>query len=308
MALVLHSVLPVFVMIGLGSLLGAARLTDRDFLKTADRLLYFVLFPAMLFWKIATPAAGGIFDRHLVPAVIVSLASVFILSLLTLKLARVSSFQAGSFTQCCYRFNSYVGMAVTLGAYGEEGARLFALLMGVVIPFLNVLAVSSLIWFGAAPCPAAQKFRLLLGSLVSNPLILACGLGLAFSQLQLPLPGPIEHTLRLMASAALPIALITIGGSLRPQGLGSHFPLALLASGFKLLLLPLIGFLYLRAFQVTALSLQVAMVFFALPTSTAIHILSAQLHSDTNLAAAAVVVSTLLSGASLAAVLMVFGT
>jgi malonate transporter and related proteins len=80
--------------------------------------------------------------------------------------------------------------------------------------------------------------------------------------------------------------------------------LALAASLFKLLVLPAIGFGCLKALGVDGPSFQIGMIFFALPTSSAIYILSSQLNSDPELATAAIALSTLLSFFSLSAALL----
>ena len=87
------------------------------------------------------------------------------------------------------------------------------------------------------------------------------------------------------------------------KSLKSHLTLATVGAVFKLVLLPLVGYGFLRLFGVTGTDWGVGLIFFALPTSTAIYVLSSQLGSDTDFAAAAVVVSTALSFLSLSAAL-----
>jgi predicted permease len=127
-----------------------------------------------------------------------------------------------------------------------------------------------------------------------------------YSRLHVPLPRFVENTLSLMSVTALPLALVSIGGSLTFEGLRKQLKPALVADIFKLVLLPVIGYLLLRLFQVSDTSFKVGMIYFALPTTPSIYILSRQLHSDLDLATAAVVLSVLLSIGSLSAVLIVF--
>jgi predicted permease len=98
-----------------------------------------------------------------------------------------------------------------------------------------------------------------------------------------------------MTAVTLPLALISIGGSLRFKGLADHARVSLVAAGIKLMFLPAAGFLLLKAFQVAGPAFTVGMIFFSLPTSTAIYVLSGQLNSDTELASGAIMISTLLS-------------
>jgi predicted permease len=72
-----------------------------------------------------------------------------------------------------------------------------------------------------------------------------------------------------------------------------------------LIILPLAGYLFLKAFETSGVSFSVGMIYFTLPTSTALYILSAQLNSDTQLASAAIALSTILSFFSLSLALLI---
>jgi hypothetical protein len=127
---------------------------------------------------------------------------------------------------------------------------------------------------------------------------------MVFGQLVNRFPGFIDNTLRLASYVTLPLALLSIGSMLTLGSLRTHLRLALAASLFKLLVLPAIGFGCLKALGIDGPSFQIGMIFFALPTSSAIYILSSQLNSDPELASAAIALSTLLSFFSLSAALL----
>jgi predicted permease len=176
-----------------------------------------------------------------------------------------------------------------------------------VIPVINILAVSTLIWFSGKRYSFLARMGVTAKELVFNPLIVACIAGMIYSRLSAGFPVYVDNTLRLAAMVALPLALLSIGGSLTFESLKLHLRLSLAASAFKLLLLPAIGYFFLQIFSVTGIAFQVVMIFFALPTSTAIYVLSSQLNSDTKYASSAIVLSTCLSFLSLSAVLALFG-
>jgi hypothetical protein len=102
----------------------------------------------------------------------------------------------------------------------------------------------------------------------------------------------------------MPLALISIGGSLNMKGLEKNYQPALVAAILKICVLPLTGYVLLKAFSVSGIPFRTGMIFFTLPTSTAIYVLSAQLNADTQLASAAVMLSTLASFASLSLALL----
>jgi predicted permease len=102
----------------------------------------------------------------------------------------------------------------------------------------------------------------------------------------------------------LPLALLSIGAALSLAGIREDFKLSLVASIFKLLILPGIGYLLLTVFNVAGIAFKVGLIYFTLPAAPALYILSSQLNSDTRLASAAITLSTILSFFSLSAALL----
>ena len=303
--ILLNALFPVLALIAFGAAVKQWRITDEVFLRTSDRLVYYVFFPLMLFWKIGS-APLYIDDgwRFLVASALAVL-TICGLSLLYIRLRPVAAYQAGSFNQGCYRFNTYIGMAVLINAFGEAGVQLYGILIGLVIPMINILCVSVLIWYDTGDSGAnGGRLATTARSLLANPLILACVAGIVYSRLVGTFPTPVDNTLKLMSQVTLPLALFSVGGSLTFANLRANMGLALASAVFKLAVLPLVGLGFLWLFGVGGLAWKVSMLFFALPTSTAIYILSSQLHSDTELASAVIVMSTLLSFGSMALVLL----
>ncbi len=304
--MILDSLFPVFALILLGTVLKRRGLTNAVFLATADRLVYYIFFPAMLFWKIGGADPGPGIPWRLCLAVAGAVLIVYLISAVAMRPAGITDFQAGSFSQSCYRFNTYIGVAIVINAMDETGVRLFGILIGFLIPMINVLAVSTLIWFSGQPISARQRVAVTGKALVSNPLIVACLAGLLYAQTVNRFPPFVDNTLKLMSLVTLPLALMSIGGALTLASLRGYLKASLVGAAIKLAVLPLTGWLLLDRLGISGAAFQTAMIFFALPTSTAIYVLSSQLGSDTALASATVVVSTVLSFFSLSAVMMLF--
>jgi len=302
--MVLNNLFPVFALLVFGHLLKRFGFTHDVFLKTADKLVYFIFFPALLFWKVGAAAADGIGDPGLYKAALCAVASIYILSSLYIKIFRVPAFQAGSFSQSCYRFNGYIGMAVVLNALGDDGTRYFSILIGLIVPVINIFAVTTLSWYAEKKVALRRRVMLTVKALVKNPLLLACLAGMVYSKTIGVFPAFIDNTFQLTSSITLPLALFSIGGALTAGGVKRYFKLSLVACIFKLLLLPAAGYLFLNTFAVSGVSFKVGMIYFALPTSTALYILSSQLSSDTQLASATIALSTILSFISLSVALL----
>ncbi|MBC2712489.1 MAG: AEC family transporter [Desulfosarcina sp.] len=280
----LNNLFPVFALIGLGALLKQIHLTGESFLSS--------------------PSVDNS-ATDLIAAAICAVVTVYLISAICLKLFRVSNFAAGSFSQSCYRFNTYAGMAVIMNALGETGVLRFGILIGFIIPIINVLAVSTLTWYSGQTIDTRERLRITLRALISNPLIIGCLAGMAYSRMVGEFPVFLDNTFRLAAMVTLPLALLSIGGTLTLKNLKAHMGQAFLGSAIKLLVLPSVGWFFLKAFDASPLSFQVGMLFFTLPTAPAIIVLSSQLNSDTELASAAIALSTLLSFFSMSAVLLI---
>jgi len=293
--IVLNSLFPIFTLLLLGCLLKQQGLTDTAFLTRADKLIYYIFFPIMLFWKIGGSSPGNGIDWIFCVATLCTFLTMFALSTVIIKTAGISDFQAGSFSQGCYRFNTYIGVAVILNSLGEEGIQYFGIIIGLAIPMINVFAVSTLIWFSGQKTNPGQRLRLGGRALVSNPLILGCLAGIIYGGSVGGFPVFIDNSLRLVSMAALPLALISVGGSLSFTGISKNIKPAFLATLLKVIVLPAIGFLYFKTFNVGAVPFKVGLLFFSLPTSTAIYVLSSQLNSDTELASSIILISTLMA-------------
>lgn len=302
--IVLNSLFPVFILVILGVLLKQRGFTDTVFLRQSDRLVYYIFFPVMLFWKIGGASYAGGIDWTFCLVTLLVIILMFFLSALVIRGVPVRDFQAGSFSQSCYRFNTYIGVAVILTSLGELGVTIFGILIGLAIPIINVFAVSTLIWFSGKELSARSRLKMLGRALAANPLILGCLAGIVYSRMVGVFPVFIDNSLRLLSMVTLPMALLSIGGSLSFAGVRKHLANSFLAAFLKLLILPLMGYTAYRFTGISGMEFKVGMIFFCLPASTAIYVLSSQMNSDTELASSAIVLSTLLSFVSLSVALL----
>lgn len=302
--IIINTLFPLLAMMALGYMLKRQGMTSDEFLNTLDKLVYYIFFPVMLFWKTAKSTGTEASATGLLLAV---LATVFLASLFSyvyIRKTRMPDKAAGSFFQASFRFNTYIGMAIILTVLGEESTRLFSIIIGCLIPVINVLSVAVLIWHSGRTPSVGQRLWLLLRALISNPLIIGCALGLLLSGSGYRLPAFINNFLALVASMTLPLALISMGGTLSFAGISRHWSNALAAASIKLFIIPVTGYIMLTLFSVSDTAFKTGMIYFSLPTSTAISVLSAQLNSDVELASTAVMMSTLLSFISLSVALI----
>jgi predicted permease len=303
--IVLNSLFPIMALLLFGNLLKRGGYTDSVFLQTVDRLIYNFFFPVMLFWKIGAASLAKGIDWNFCLASLCSLTALFVLSLLLIRPFAISNFQAGSFSQSCYRFNTYIGVAVILNSLGAEGVKYFGILLGFAIPLCNLFAVTALIWFSGQEVALPRRVRMLGMALISNPLILGCLAGIVYARICTGFPVFVDNTFSLVSMATLPMALISVGGVLSFAGVKENLGVSLLASALKLVALPGLGLVFYSLFHVTGLPFKAGMLFLCLPTSTLIYVLSSQMNSDTRLASSIIAVSTLLSFIPLSLALLI---
>lgn len=298
-------VFPIFLVIGLGTLLKQFRLFDEAFLQQTNRLVYVVFLPLLLFYKIGKADFSSFFNGSLVVGSILVIAIGFSLSYFYTGKRRYAAAIRGSFCQGSFRGNlAYIGLAICLNAYGEEGLTKAGILMGFLVPALNLLAILALL----LPHHGRdeEKTPNLIVQTILNPLIIASFLGIIWSFWSLPIPLIIDRSLNITTGLALPLALLAIGGGFSLERLKGDLKLAGLASTIKLVLLPLLALVLLVPLGVAGSDLGIGILMAGTPAATATYIMAQQMKGDADLAGSIVMLSTLASAFSYTILLLLF--
>jgi hypothetical protein len=279
-------ILPNFMLILVG--LALARKFDfgRDFWDGMEKLVYYVLFPALLFRSLAIAKIDLSATGLLILVALGITFAAFLLSLLPGPIFRLDRTLLATGSQTGYRFNTYVGLAIAGSLFGTPGVALAALLLGVMIPLANFLAVAML---------ASHGRRGFLGELARNPLLVSTVAGFAWNALGLPLPGFADQTLALLAQTSLPAGLLSVGAAMRlerdPGSAGAHaWWLAV-----KLVVVPAMAWAAIRYFGFTGIEAKVLLLCAALPTATNAYILAVRMTGDGRAVATQITVGTVLS-------------
>ncbi|RZI41764.1 AEC family transporter [Herbaspirillum sp. HC18] len=258
---------PDFALILLGFLL--MRFTDwgPQFWSGLEKLIYYFLFPALLFYSTArTPFDFGT-TKKMLQVALIAVASGIALGWLAKPLFKAPHMVFESGVQTAFRFNSYIALAIASRLAGDKGTSLMALIIGFAVPICNMAAVHALVHRGGG----------LLQEMAKNPLIVATASGMTFNLLGLHLPGVIDATLSRMSNASIAVGLLTVGAGLRLSGLHEAKGLAAYFMTVKLLVLPAIGLLLGRLLQLPPLQMQIVIAFCALPTASSAYVLAARM-------------------------------
>ncbi|WP_048307440.1 AEC family transporter [Halomonas sp. PR-M31] len=283
---------PLFLLILLGAIFGWRRWPGDAFWPHLERLIYFVLFPAMLLATLATTDVSQVPTARLGVTLLGSMA--MFAALLWILRARLD-LDAAAFTsvfQGALRFNTYVGVAGAAALHGNAGATTAAVAVALMVPVVNVLCVASFVAAGTLGPSSVTKS---LSALLRNPLILACLGGIALNLSGIGLPGWSEKTVSLLGRAALPLGLVTVGVALRPQALMRLDAGVWTANLTKLMLMPALVLALSLVLGLDPVSRDIALLFAALPTATSAYILARQLGGDAELMAALITGQTLLA-------------
>ncbi|MCE5326475.1 MAG: AEC family transporter [Planctomycetaceae bacterium] len=301
---------PVFLIIALGAALRKSGFMSAVMLDQANRLVYWVGLPVVLFQGMA----GRAFSAEAAWPVLVGVGGMAACAAVALVVAlamRMDRRLLGSFVHVSFRGNlAYVGLAVIASAFpGTAGgenpvAGTAALVMSALMLFYNVLAVVVLSAGRHKNMGAALKHMLV--QVAINPLILSCAAGAVVAALRehagLAVPHLINRTLASVGSFASPVALLCVGGALVSTPLRGRLLPAALGGLIKVGVGTAAGVLLAAALGLSDHQRAVALIFLACPTAVATYVLTEQLDGDGPLAAAGIVISTLMSAVSLAIV------
>ena len=285
---------PDFSLILCGFLVCRFTPLNRQVWEPVERLVYFFLFPVLLFYSIVrSPLDLQATSSLIGTGVLTGLCGIGLAYALPylpgLKNRIDPRLHAGS-AQVAFRFNSFIGLALAERVAGAQGLLLISVLIGFCVPMLNIAAVFPM---------ARHGQRSVWGELVRNPLILATVSGLAFNLLGLQLPAWAEPSLSRIGGASLALGLMSAGAGLQFSSFNRGQLLAVLTLGIRHALTPCIAlglglWMGLQPAQHTVL-----MIFSALPTASTCYVLASRMGYDGPYVAGLVTLSTLLGMASL---------
>ncbi|WP_126444087.1 AEC family transporter [Sulfuricystis multivorans] len=266
------TLLPDFALILLGLALRRWMALGDHFWTGVEKLVYFVLFPALLFNAMTkTPLTFSAVPLLATGAA--AMAGAMLLAMLVRPLFSLTPVSFASQFQCAFRFNSYIGLAVAAKLHGAAGIAAMGLLVGSMVPLANLAAVGMLARHGET-----TVWR----ELAKNPLFLATLVSLAWNLGGLPVPAPFGQFLGRLAEAAIALGLLAVGAALKLRGaIGRE---GRVAAGYflavKLLAMPLIAWLVARQAGLGGVHFDVALVFAALPTASSAYILAQRMGGD----------------------------
>jgi predicted permease len=289
----MHTVLlllPDFALILLGAAIRRWMHLGDHFWSGVEKLVYFILFPALLVNAIMRTRLDLGAAVPLLVTAFAAMAAGMLLGLLPRLWLRMPELRFASMFQCAYRFNSYIALAVAGMLFGSPGIATMGLIVGAAVPFANLVSVWMLARHGEVG---------LWREVARNPLIWATAGGFLLNLAGFLPPAPLQAFLGRLADASIALGLIAVGAALRLDGTaGARFFSGWLLA-VKLLALPLIAVVVGRAVGLSGLNFQIVVLFAALPTASSAYILAMRMGGDGRSVAWLISASTLAAMLSL---------
>ena len=285
---------PDFSLILAGLLVCRFTALDRKVWEPVEGLVYYLLFPVLLFHAIVKSPLDVREASSLIGAGLLmgtcGIAMAYSLPYLPLVGRRIDRRDHAAAAQVAFRFNSFIALALAERLAGARGLQLIAVLIGFCVPLFNVGAVWPMARHGGSG---------MVRALVRNPLILATVSGLAANLLGFRMPSWLEPGVARIGAASIALGLMTAGAGLQFGTLASNKVLTTGVLAIRHVLTPLVGWALARAFGLDPVQTTVLLIFSAMPTASSTYVLAVRMGYNGAYVAGLITLSTILAMASL---------
>lgn len=295
---IITTIVPIFVIILLGLSAKQKGFFTPDFINQANRLVYYIAIPAMIFSSISKAALKTQMNLSVILITLFTLVAGAAAAFGTAHFLTMTRPSKGSFIQCSFHGNlGYIGLAVAFYYLGDSGLVKAAIIAGFVMIVQNILAIIVLQYYSRDSSGRPEIFTTLKKTM-ANPVILSALAGILFSLSNLTMPVIIDRALDILRGMALPLALLIIGASLSFEKFKPRFLIVLISSLLKIILIPGMGLILFKLFSLSPENYLPALIILASPTATLAYILAKEIGGDPDFAVAAISICTILSSAT----------
>ena len=307
----INAVAPIIAMVAIGYILKKIGFMTPDFAKAANKLVFRLFLPAMLFLNIYNIQALGGMDFGYVIYVLAAVLVIFLVALPLILVVTKLAARRGALLQSVFRSNyALIGIPLSQALFGDEGAAVATLLSAVTIPSFNILAVISLSIF--QPNGGKPSVKKILLGIIKNPLIRAVFAGLAVVGIRAVLAhfdvgfrltsiGPLFKVLNYLANMATPMALLVLGAQFEFSAVSSLRREIVFGTLMRTVAVPVFGLgcayalMKLNVLPLTGAHFAAFVAVFATPVAVSSVPMAQEMDSDATLAGQLVVWTTLVS-------------
>ena len=294
--IVLQVIVPIYMLILVGYLSRKAGLFGKDSLKEMNKGVFRLFLPALLFENMYN-ADLSVDDAGVVIYALLTVFVIFVICCLTVPLIEKNRAKAPTIIQGIYRTNfGLLGIALTESCYGKDGTHITVMIVAIVIPVYNALAV---ILFEKYKDRAKVSYKSILAGVMKNPLILGTVLGLIVNLSGLRVPEIPNRGISSLGQIATPLALIVMGASFEVRHTIENRKVISAVTFVRLLIIPLLFTMAAVMAGFRGKELYGLFIMYATPTAVASYTMAGNMGGDEKLAGEIVFTTTVLSAVTI---------
>lgn len=285
-------VLPIFLILSLGYILKKLKILDELTTKNMNSINFKVFLPLLLFYNVYKTDLSVVFNPKLLIFSIISVILVFLLLFIIIPLLEKDNRKRGVIIQGIFRSNFVIfGVPVCEALFGQNATGVASMLIAVVVPLFNFLAVICLEIYRGGNI----NFKKIIKGIITNPLIIASIIGLFFIYFKIKLPTPIEKTINDISKIATPLAFILLGSSFTFSAFSVYIKQLSITILGKLIIVPGIVLYIAALLGFRNIELTCLLSVFASPTAVSSYTMAEQMDGDSILAGQIVVLTSIIS-------------
>lgn len=275
----------------LGYTAKSLHLADKKIFDGINKLVFKIFLPTLLFYNIYKTKTPDIFDPKLILFTFVGVLCIFtVFYFLVFKLTNDNR-KRGVILQSSFRSNfAILGIPLINYICGDVGVGVASLMVAVVVPLFNILAVISLERFRGGNI----NFKTLLLGIIKNPLIIGCFIGGIFLLCGIKLPKILEKTVSDVSSVATPLAIFVLGANFTFSSIKGYTREIAIIVSTRLVLVPAIMITAAVLLGFRGAALACLLVTFSSPVAVSSYAMAQQMNGDDTLQGHAVIISSAL--------------
>lgn len=284
--------LPIYIMIAVGYVANRSGIVSRSTLKELNAGVFRIFLPLLLFENMYT-SHMDVTDVKVLLFAVISVILMFLICYWIIFHVIEDRPRAATIVQGIYRSNfALLGLALTETLYGSGETEITGMLVAVIIPLYNVLAV--ILFESSCQCRKTDIGKIIKG-IIKNPLILSTCVGLFFNLVHINIPTAVNSAAVSLGQIATPLALFVMGGNFEAaKTIKNRNPL-IAVSMTRLIIVPVLCTVMSVILGFRGKSLYALFLMFATPTAVASYAMASSMGGDEDLAGEIVLVTTVVS-------------
>lgn len=285
-------VMPLFINIMFGYFIKKIKLIDKHTLKVMNSVTFKTFLPLLLFYNVYKTKLDEAINSKLMIFAPTAIFSACILATIIILIIEKENKKRGVLIQAIFRSNFVLfGLPVVISLFGDKSAGVTSMLIAIIVPMFNFLAVIILEIFRGGQV----DIKKIIQGIITNPLILSSMLGLILLFVDMRIPYFLERSINDISKIATPLALIILGGSFEFNKMTNNIKQIAIGVFGKLIVVPIIFVPIAISLGFRNIELATLVIMLTAPTAVSSFTMAEQMDADGELAGQLVVLTSAIS-------------